>query len=133
MADLVPETVNPPRKKSPPPRKSVVAKTVAAVDEAGAPEGYVALMRELWHQDPVERPTFAEALRRLRAMGARAQPTLLGRRNEPAPRTAPTLLAPINAGGAAAVDGGVVQGGQARDARRQPQRAVRAQRRHIRE
>ena len=46
---------------------------VTEEDEAGAPEGYVALMRELWHQDPVERPTFAEALRRLRAMVGRQQ------------------------------------------------------------
>ena len=44
---------------------------VTAADADGAPEGYVALMRELWHQDPVERPTFAEALRRLRAMTPR--------------------------------------------------------------
>ena len=41
-------------------------------DVNGAPEGYVALMRELWHQDPVARPTFAEALRRLEAMRAAA-------------------------------------------------------------
>ena len=43
---------------------------VTAADEAAAPEGYVALMREMWHQDPVARPTFAEALRRLEAMRA---------------------------------------------------------------
>ena len=43
---------------------------VAAEDEAAAPEGYVALMRELWAQDPVARPAFAEALARLRRMGA---------------------------------------------------------------
>lgn len=46
---------------------------VAAADTAAAPEGYLPLMRELWHQDPVERPTFAEALRRLRAMLADRQ------------------------------------------------------------
>ena len=42
--------------------------TVTAADDAAAPNGYIALMRELWEQDPVARPTFAEALRRLRAM-----------------------------------------------------------------
>lgn len=47
---------------------------VTAADEAGAPAGFVALMRELWAQDPVARPTFAEALRRLRAMLAAAGP-----------------------------------------------------------
>ena len=41
---------------------------VTEADETCAPEGYVALMRELWHQDPVKRPTFAEALQRLRGM-----------------------------------------------------------------
>ena len=41
---------------------------LTAADVDGAPEGYVALMRELWHQDPVARPTFAEALQRLRVM-----------------------------------------------------------------
>ena len=46
---------------------------LTADDESRAPNGYVALMRELWHQDPVERPTFAEALRRLRAMVGRQQ------------------------------------------------------------
>ena len=40
--------------------------TLTAADVNGAPEGYVALMRELWHQDPVARPAFAEALRRAR-------------------------------------------------------------------
>ena len=43
---------------------------VTAADLGGAPEGYAALMRELWAQDPVVRPTFAEALRRLRGMSA---------------------------------------------------------------
>ena len=43
---------------------------LAAADLEGAPEGYAALMRELWAQDPVVRPTFAEALRRLEAMHA---------------------------------------------------------------
>ena len=41
---------------------------VTAAHEANAPEGYIALMRELWAQDPVARPTFAEALQRLRAI-----------------------------------------------------------------
>ena len=36
---------------------------ITAADVDSAPEGYVALMRELWHQDPVARPTVAEALR----------------------------------------------------------------------
>ena len=31
-------------------------------EASAAPRGYVALIRRLWHQDPVERPTFAEAL-----------------------------------------------------------------------
>ena len=35
---------------------------------AAAPDGFVPLMRELWAQDPVARPTFAEALTRLRGM-----------------------------------------------------------------
>ena len=43
---------------------------LTAADAARAPAGYAALVRELWHQDPVARPTFAEALRRLRAMRA---------------------------------------------------------------
>ena len=47
---------------------------MTADEEASAPEGYVALMRELWHQDPVARPSFAEALRRLEAMRAAAPP-----------------------------------------------------------
>ena len=51
---------------------------VTAEDEAAAPPGYIALMRELWHQDPVERPTFAEALRRLEAMRAAAPPPATG-------------------------------------------------------
>ena len=37
---------------------------------AAAPEGFVALLRELWAHDPARRPTFAETLRRLRARGA---------------------------------------------------------------
>ena len=41
---------------------------LAASDAAGAPPGYMALMRELWRQDPGARPTVAEALRSLRAM-----------------------------------------------------------------
>ena len=41
---------------------------VADADTDAAPAGYVALMRELWHHDPVVRPTFAEALRRLQTM-----------------------------------------------------------------
>ena len=41
---------------------------VTAADEAGAPEGYAALMRELWAHDPVARPMFSEALKRLRKM-----------------------------------------------------------------
>ena len=45
---------------------------VTDADVDGAPEGYLALMRELWHQDPVARPTFAEARRRLEAMRATA-------------------------------------------------------------
>merc|ERR1711969_245493 len=47
---------------------------ITAVDVNSAPKGYVALMRELWHQDPVARPSFAEALRRLEAMRAAAPP-----------------------------------------------------------
>ena len=47
---------------------------VTAADEAGAPEGYVTLMREMWAQDPVTRPTFAEALRRLKSMLTEAPP-----------------------------------------------------------
>ena len=39
---------------------------VSAEDEARAPAGYVALMRELWAQDPATRPAFAETLSRLR-------------------------------------------------------------------
>ena len=35
---------------------------VTARDEEGAPEGYVALMRELWAQEPLARPTFDAAL-----------------------------------------------------------------------
>ena len=41
-------------------------------DAASAPEGYAALMRELWHHDPVARPVFAEALSRLRRMARQA-------------------------------------------------------------
>ena len=43
---------------------------LTAADEAGAPQGYVALLREMWALEPVERPTFVEALKRLRAMKA---------------------------------------------------------------
>ena len=38
---------------------------VTAAAEAAAPAGYVALMRELWAHDPVERPPFVETLQRL--------------------------------------------------------------------
>ena len=41
---------------------------VTEADEASAPVGYVELVRELWAQNPVERPTFAETLQRLEAM-----------------------------------------------------------------
>ena len=41
---------------------------VSDAEAAAAPKGYVTLMQELWAQDPVARPTFAEALRRLRGM-----------------------------------------------------------------
>ena len=51
---------------------------MSSADVDGAPEGYVALMRELWHQDPVARPTFAEALRRLREMLAATPLTTTG-------------------------------------------------------
>ena len=51
---------------------------VTADEEASAPEGYVALMRELWAQDPVARPTFAEAWRRLKAIRARFAGGFLG-------------------------------------------------------
>ena len=45
---------------------------VTAADEASAPEGYVALMRELWAQDPVVRPSFETALARLADMRSAA-------------------------------------------------------------
>ena len=44
---------------------------VGAAEAAAAREGYVALLRELWAQDPAERPAFAETLARLRGMTVR--------------------------------------------------------------
>ena len=41
---------------------------MTADEEAIAPEGYVALMRELWAQDPVARPMFVDTLQRLTAL-----------------------------------------------------------------
>ena len=41
-------------------------------EAAAAPEGFVALMQELWDQDPLVRPSFAETLRRLRALPVKA-------------------------------------------------------------
>ena len=41
---------------------------LTAEDEASAPEGYVALLKQLWAQDPVERPTFEAAFGQLRRM-----------------------------------------------------------------
>ena len=41
---------------------------VTETEAASAPNGYIALMHELWAQDPVARPTFAETLQRLRGM-----------------------------------------------------------------
>ena len=37
-------------------------------DEEGAPPGFVTFIRELWAQDPLERPTFDASVRRLTAM-----------------------------------------------------------------
>ena len=45
---------------------------VPDADAEAAPEGFMALMHELWAQDPVARPTFTEALERLRAMRGRS-------------------------------------------------------------
>ena len=59
---------------------------VTPAEASAAPAGYLALMRELWAQDPVERPTFAEALRRLSVMAEQYARTVRqhgrGRRRE---------------------------------------------------
>ena len=59
---------------------------IAPAEAEAAPTGYVALMRELWAQDPVERPTFAETLRRLSVMAEQLSTQTLrqhGRRRRP--------------------------------------------------
>ena len=96
---------------------------VTAEDEAAAPPGYTALMRELWAHDPVERPTFAEALRRLRALDV--------------PTMAPPS-APASSGAAVADDERreptlTVAGHQQRDAQRQPRRKRKQGRRRRRQ
>ena len=48
--------------------QSGVRPAITAEDAAAAPDGYVSLVRQLWAQDPVERPTFAAALEVLRGI-----------------------------------------------------------------
>ena len=57
-------------------------------EEAAAPQGFVALMRQLWAPEPAQRPPFAHALKKLKAMAraSRASSSSLNNSFEHMPR-----------------------------------------------